>query len=96
MTASGLSCGIPTGMVTQFLETYEQVHGSAAEVFVRIAENTGIDGPFDHNALAALRKNTTWREGLVFHVRDSTGGGMGSVKNTFLKSLRFSIEASGE
>jgi hypothetical protein len=49
-------------MVTQFLETHEQVHGSAAEAFVRIAENTDIDSSFDHSALAALCKNTTWRE----------------------------------
>jgi hypothetical protein len=94
--ASGLSCDSPTGMVTQFRETHEQVYGSTAEAFVRIAEDTDIDGPFDYRALAALCKNTTWREGLVFRLRDSTGGGMGNVKNAFLNSLRFSIEAGGE
>jgi hypothetical protein len=86
-------CDSPTGLVTQFLETHEQVHGSAAEAFVRIAENTDIDSSFDHSALC---KNTTWREGLVFRLRDSTGGGIGNVKNTFLNNLRFSIEAGGE
>jgi hypothetical protein len=93
MMASGLSYNIPTGIVTQYPETHEQVCG---ETFVRIAEDTDIDGPFDYKALAALCKSTTWREGLVFRLRDSTGGGMGNVKNAFLNSLRFSIEAGGE
>jgi hypothetical protein len=93
MMASGLSYNIPTGIVTQHLETHEWVCG---ETFVRIAEDTDIDGPFDYKALAALCKNTIWREGLVFRLRDSTGGGMGNVKNAFLNSLRFSIEAGGE
>jgi hypothetical protein len=95
MMASGLS-NSPTGIVTQFLESHEQVCGSTTETFVRIAEETDIDGPFDYKALAALCKNTTWREGLVFRLRDSTGGGMGNVKNAFLNSLRFSIEAGGK
>jgi hypothetical protein len=93
MMASGLSYNIPTGIVTQYPETHEQV---CRETFVRTAEDTDIDGPFDYKALAALCKSTTWREGLVFRLRDSTGGGMGNVKNAFLNSLRFSIEAGGE
>src|SRR5271168_3840394 len=96
MMAPGLSYNSPTGIVTQFLENHEQVCESTAETFVRIAEDTDIDGPFDNKALAALCKNTTWREGLVFRLRDSTGGGMGNVKNAFLNRLRFSIEAGGE
>jgi hypothetical protein len=96
MIASGLSYDSPTGIVTQFLEAHEQAYVSTAETFVRIAADTDIDGPFDYKALAALCKNTTWREGLVFRLRDSTGGGIGNVKNAFLNSLRFSIEAGGE
>src|SRR5437763_1834146 len=96
MMASGLLSDSPTGMVAQFLETHEQVYGSTGEALVRIAEDTDIDGLFDYKALAALCNNATWREGLVFRLRDSTGGGVGNVKNAFLNSLRFSIEAGGE
>jgi hypothetical protein len=93
---SGLFYNSPTEIVTQFLENHDQVFPSSAETFVRIAQDVDIDGAFDYRALAALCENTTWREGLVFRLADRTGGGMGNVKNAFLNSLRFAIEAGGE
>ena len=86
----------PTEIVTKFLENHDQIFPSFAETFVRIAENVDIDGAFDYSALSALCRNTTWREGLVFRLADTTGGGMGNVKVTFLNSLRFAIEAGGK
>lgn len=94
--ASSLLCTNPTKTVTTFLENHEQIFPSSAETFIRIAENVDVDGAFDYSALAALCRNTTWRDGLVFRLADTTGGGMGNVKVTFLNSLRFAIEAGGK
>lgn len=94
--ASGLFHNGPTDTATQFLEKHPQFFPSSVETFVRTAQDIDVGGTFDYRPLAALCANTTWRDGLVFRLADSTGGGMGNVKNAFLNSVRFAIEAGGE
>jgi hypothetical protein len=97
MMTSGLFYNSPTEIVTHYLESHhDEIFPNSADAFVRMAEDVDVAGSFDYTALARLCQNTTWREGLVVRLADSTGGGMGNVKNAFLNSLRFAIEAGGE
>jgi hypothetical protein len=86
----------PRQMVIPFLKNYDNVFPSSADAFTRIAQDVDIGDAFEYKPLEALCVNTTWREGLVFRLADTTGGGMGNVKNAFLNSLRFAIEAGDE
>jgi hypothetical protein len=96
LATSSLFYMSPGQMVTHFLESHVQASPSSADRFVGIAQDVDIGGALDLRPLGALCANRTWREGLVFRLADTTGGGMGNVKNAFLNSLRFAIEAGGE
>jgi hypothetical protein len=96
LATSSLFYPSPRQMVTHFLESHVQASPSPADRFVGIAQDVDIGGALDLRPLGALCANRTWREGLVFRLADTTGGGMGNVKNAFLNSLRFAIEAGGE
>jgi hypothetical protein len=64
--------------------------------FIKLAQDTDIDGDFDLNALRELCQTTTWRDGLVFALKSDKDGGLCNVRNAFINFVKYALEAGGE